>query len=82
MMATVYGNSLLSALKDVYPEHQWLPWRLNRSGRNFWSKPQNRQLFLDWLSSELNIEQIDGWYKLTTKLVKEYGGSYAAVAQC
>jgi hypothetical protein len=44
-----YAGSLLNAVRDNYPSHEWLEWKFNRVPRGFWKKLENRRRFFDRL---------------------------------
>lgn len=48
MLRLYYGGSLHSALKDLFPEHNWLGWNFSCAPRGFWSAADNRRQFFDW----------------------------------
>src|SRR4051812_25170341 len=50
-----YRNSIVLALSDVYPKHQWLPWKFSSSTPyGYWKNKSNHNIFFDWLGKELN----------------------------
>ncbi len=40
-----------------------------------WNSVSNQRAFLDELARKLNITDQEGWYKVTTTMLKEYGGA-------
>eukprot|EP01122_Echinamoeba_exundans_P015595 TRINITY_DN7474_c0_g1_i1.p1 TRINITY_DN7474_c0_g1~~TRINITY_DN7474_c0_g1_i1.p1 ORF type:complete len:226 (+),score=28.50 TRINITY_DN7474_c0_g1_i1:45-722(+) len=44
-----YAGSLLNAVRDNYPSHEWLEWKFLRAPRGFWKKVENRRRFFDRL---------------------------------
>jgi hypothetical protein len=67
-----YDDCLTKALIGIYPE---IPdWRFGQVLSGFWYDTKNHQKFLDWLAAELNIRDMDDWYKVTTLDVIRRGG--------
>jgi hypothetical protein len=63
-----YENSLLNALKEVYPDKTWFPWPFNtRGSAGFWNQRGNIDLFVKELSSKLHIQTMEDWYKLSVE---------------
>jgi len=74
----LYSNSLDRLLIEVFPEHDWKPWLLERSSMissAFWNSFQNCRCYLEWLANELAIHSMDQWYQVSTSLVRSKGGS-------
>src|SRR4051794_35341006 len=40
LAASYFGNSLYNALKNIYPEHYWMPWRFIKSPKGYWENVQ------------------------------------------
>jgi hypothetical protein len=50
-----YGGSLHMLLKNVYPEHEWIPWRFSQVSKGYWDDIQNQRLYFEWLQKKLSI---------------------------
>src|SRR5689334_5049982 len=48
----IFNNSLFEALKTVYPEYKWLPWKFAQVPRGYWQSKENIKNYLDWLAEE------------------------------
>lgn len=70
-----YKHSLSDALREVYPDHEWLPWRFKRIRRGYWKKMENQKRFFDWVATKLGIGSKEDWYGQTGKAVSKLGGS-------
>jgi hypothetical protein len=46
--------------------------------RGHWKDKENQKAFLDQLAIKLNIQKPEDWYKVTSQLVLEKGGSFLA----
>jgi len=62
---THYGESLVTMLKDLYPEHIWYEWLfIGQVPKNFWKSQTNQLNFMKWLSLELQCNTADDWYDI------------------
>jgi hypothetical protein len=50
-----YNDSLILALRTVYPEHEWLEWKFNRVPQNFWASLGNHIKWTQWAAQQLGI---------------------------
>ena len=48
-----------------------MPWKFNVVPDGFWNDIKNVRNYFDWLGNELKIENMDGWYKVTSKVSKK-----------
>src|SRR5688572_1420368 len=69
-----YGNSLQTALKNLYPQHPWHPWLFLEPG-DIWNLSKNRRDYLDWLGSQLLIDTPDKWYKVSNEQLEMKKGA-------
>jgi hypothetical protein len=74
VLAKEFGNSLVAALKWIYPEHNWLPWKFIRVQRSFWEDYNHQREFLDVLGSKLGYSQLDDWYNVRAEDIVVAGG--------
>ncbi len=51
---------------EVYPEYDWLPWKLERSPKRFWDDTKSVRKYMDWAGKELNVKEMSDWYNVTT----------------
>jgi len=65
-----YSNSRQKALRTVYPENDWLPWKFGN-----WKDRTTHKHFLQWLGTQLGYQKLDDWYQLSRTDVLQYGGS-------
>jgi hypothetical protein len=64
LLKTVYSGSLYSLLSTVYPEYNWLPWKLKQVSKGFWNNIANQRNFVDWAGSQLQIKEMSDWYEV------------------
>ena len=70
-----YDGSLVKALQALYPEKNWQVWKFLHVPHEFWNDIENQRIFLNWLSKELLIENLDDWYKVNPSKIIENGGT-------
>jgi hypothetical protein len=56
----------------VYPEYNWLPWKFVSCPKNFWHNVKNQRNFMDWASTQLNVKDMNDWYKVTKKVRNQF----------
>eukprot|EP01122_Echinamoeba_exundans_P017035 TRINITY_DN8836_c0_g1_i1.p1 TRINITY_DN8836_c0_g1~~TRINITY_DN8836_c0_g1_i1.p1 ORF type:complete len:344 (-),score=54.35 TRINITY_DN8836_c0_g1_i1:1059-2090(-) len=69
-----YKHSLINALKENYPNHQWLPWRFKKINQGWWNSIDNQKLFLEWATERLNVRSLDEWYLKSGDDIVDLGG--------
>jgi hypothetical protein len=70
-----FGGSLISALRAVYPDHEWLPWKFNTVGPGFWKDMNTQREYLNWASRSLGIEKHEDWYNINSDDFKDIDGT-------
>jgi hypothetical protein len=87
--ATLYQikGGVKQALQTAYPEHHWQSWKFERP---LWTLETQRQFLEHLAATKLNIQSLDGWYKVKSAdviskggsgLLQGYGGSLIAALQ-
>jgi hypothetical protein len=74
LLANYYANSLINALKTVYPEHEWLEWKFSKASKSFWEDEIRRKQYMSWLKRHLNYSKPEDWYKLNRRVINSTGG--------
>ena len=76
MLIFYYRGSLIAALQDLYPEHEWIPWLFRGGcGRMYWRSEEHRREFFLWLASQkLRLKSPRQWVDITAQQVIENGG--------
>jgi hypothetical protein len=79
----MHNYSLVTALKRIYPEHSWEPWKFHQAPKGYWDDTGNVTQYLDTLRQQLGIEHLSDWRTITTrhltslkagKLIQKSGG--------
>ena len=52
----------------MYPNFNWLPWKFISTPQNYWKQIENQRKCLDYLTKELNIKEMDDWYKVSVNV--------------
>jgi hypothetical protein len=60
-----YKGSPSLLLSQIYPSYDWLPWKFRGCPHFFWNNTQNQQKFMDWAGTQLNVKEMNDWYKVT-----------------
>src|SRR5690606_32804420 len=76
LIASYYEGSLFHALRSIYPEIEWYPWRFENCPKDFWQDVENHCKFLCWLGDRLKISTPSDWMKVTSEDAELYGGGY------
>jgi hypothetical protein len=64
LISNHYGDSLVAAIKAIYPEHEWLDWKFENAPTGFWTSPMNQRRFLEWVSKQLNATTLESWFEI------------------
>jgi hypothetical protein len=65
-----YNDTLYTLLSRVYPEFEWLPWKFGNCPPSFWKDLKNQRNFMEWVGKQLNVNEMEDWYKVTHKVSK------------
>lgn len=75
-LLSLFGNSVPSALKAVYPEFGWQLWRFQTPvPHNFWTSITVQREFLDWAGKELGFRKMEDWYGVKRSDLENLGGA-------
>lgn len=61
-----YKDSPSDMLSSVYPDSEWLPWKFTTQ-KTYFDSVENQKKFLEWAGKQLNIQELDDWYKFSRK---------------
>lgn len=73
-LITYYYGSVSKALNDIYPEHNWIPWKFPSVNDGIWQDVTKHKEFFDWLGVKLGYKCIDDWYNITSREIHQNGG--------
>lgn len=51
-MLPSFNYSTLQMLQTMYPHHEWVPWKLKNSPKEYWDNEEHQRNFLDWLAKQ------------------------------
>lgn len=73
----IFRGSLVNALKDAFPEHNWQEWRFVRGPHGIWKEKAQRKRFFDAFAEHHQIgkNDVDSWYTITQRQVADFGGA-------
>eukprot|EP01114_Cavostelium_apophysatum_P002651 TRINITY_DN1234_c0_g1_i1.p1 TRINITY_DN1234_c0_g1~~TRINITY_DN1234_c0_g1_i1.p1 ORF type:complete len:573 (+),score=74.65 TRINITY_DN1234_c0_g1_i1:104-1822(+) len=70
-----YGDYLINALRDLYPEVHWDETKFARVPKNYWKDPKAQRGFFDRLAKKLRMNEFTDWYGVTREeVISEAGG--------
>jgi hypothetical protein len=76
---SVYNCSTILVLKDIFPDHEWQPWKLAKVPMSWWSDLENQRKYLDYMGThELGVKKLEDWYSIPASKIIALGGSSAA----
>ena len=36
-------------LNSIYPNYEWIPWKFQKTTKNYWSNIENQRKYFNWL---------------------------------
>lgn len=70
-----YNNSMHAMLSKVYPEVSWEPWKFKFLPHNIGLNPDVLKACLEFVKKSLQIESLEGWYRVSSSQLSELGVS-------
>ena len=55
-------------LSAIYPEFDWIPGKFAHVPRTYWKDTDNQKIVMDRIAKELNIKEMNDWYKISHKV--------------
>lgn len=83
-----YNSSVYAMLKEVYPEHDWLPWEFERTPPGVSRDPEVLEKAVSYIEKRYNITDPTDWYHLSDKfpsgrgigvIFRDNGGLFASL---
>ena len=54
---------------SVFDDLTWLPWKFGRVSHQFWKDKENQKNYMNWISSQLNIQKPQDWFDVTAEVI-------------
>src|SRR5689334_223965 len=51
-----YNNSPAKALREIYPDHNWVVWKFYNVPTGYWKDTTHQRELLDWLHAQLGYK--------------------------
>jgi hypothetical protein len=72
-----YKESVLNALIDAFPEHNWEPWKFSNISHNTWKRicyeAPLRTAFIADMASKLGVSTLEDWYRVSVVELQKAG---------
>jgi hypothetical protein len=75
MISRFYGGYLSKCLRHLYPHHNWVDMNFDVIPDNFWTKQENRRMWMNWAGAQLGVKQMEDWYNVKLQSLKGLGSS-------
>jgi len=76
-----FNTSPGAAVKDFLPGYDWKEWLFSHAPQRFWSDPNNRRRYMNWLGQQLGFRRPEDWYRLTGAQLFQHAG-YGLIKYC
>eukprot|EP01114_Cavostelium_apophysatum_P017812 TRINITY_DN5375_c0_g1_i1.p1 TRINITY_DN5375_c0_g1~~TRINITY_DN5375_c0_g1_i1.p1 ORF type:complete len:517 (-),score=158.27 TRINITY_DN5375_c0_g1_i1:2205-3755(-) len=76
LMKELYQDNLWNAFSSLFPDHKWKRFKLEKVHTEYWKSKEHQREFLDDLMQQLNLQNHEDWYKVTTLQVAQRGGQH------
>jgi len=73
LVCTYYTGTLFEFLKNVYPEHNWIPWKFKRTSGGAWKDTETQKNALHEFEQKLNFVKPEHWYDIDRQTLKNHG---------
>jgi len=76
IITAFYSCSPTTALKAIYPKHNWMLWRFKKVPNGYWqavmkdSKQQKE--IMDWLGNEHSVKCLKDWYRISIFQIRKW----------
>eukprot|EP01126_Amoeba_proteus_P038707 TRINITY_DN4047_c0_g4_i1.p1 TRINITY_DN4047_c0_g4~~TRINITY_DN4047_c0_g4_i1.p1 ORF type:complete len:306 (-),score=60.62 TRINITY_DN4047_c0_g4_i1:95-1012(-) len=72
-----YQGSLQLALRSVYPEMNWIPWKFTSVPHRYWETVENRHFFFIHVAQDVfKIRSLEEWYGVSVEDIYKHGGGH------
>mmetsp|Transcript_3386 Transcript_3386/g.4649 ORF Transcript_3386/g.4649 Transcript_3386/m.4649 type:complete len:383 (+) Transcript_3386:107-1255(+) len=66
----IFNNSTYRALKEAYPEHNWVPWKFSTLPQQ-WTSDVNDSALITFISEKLHVSTLQDWYRVSDKQLRQ-----------
>jgi hypothetical protein len=73
LLRTFYNSSLYVALRSLYPEHDWQPWRFLNPPKHLWLNPHHIRSFLTYAAEKLKLSSVEEWKGVSWRQLTHLG---------
>lgn len=70
-----YGDSVIRALQDLYPEHPWEIWKFTHVPKNSYQNQEVVKNYMEFLTKELQISNPADWRQVSNDQIANLGGT-------
>lgn len=74
MLARIYGDSPIAAVKEYLGDFELHPWFFTSVPKGFWEDRANRLAYMNWLGKQLNYQAPQDWYGIKKSHFQENSG--------
>ncbi len=68
LLTSKYNSSAMLLITTIFSEYEWLPWKFKCCPLHYWDDKNNHKLFMNWVANQLNVKEMNDWYKVTGKV--------------
>lgn len=79
-LLSLYGNSIITMLRHVYPEQQWEPWRFRKISQKLVTDQETVEMTVKAIEEKIcathdgkALLQVDDWFRLSKRQIREMG---------
>ncbi len=69
-----FNESIIILLKAIYPDYDWKEYKFNQTTQGWWSKKENRLLWLEDFRKLKNLDNLDDFYNIKVDDLKDQKG--------
>ncbi len=75
LLTDCYQGDVILALSELFPGHQWHPWKFHRIPTGFWDDIESCRTYLEWLETQLGFRSPNDWYKVRLEDFRAHFGT-------
>jgi hypothetical protein len=74
LLSRYYNNSPFLFLKSIFPEYNWLEWKMSFTSNGFWKNIDNQRKYANWLGVTLGYKTMEDWYLINGIIINNNYG--------